>query len=75
MCVGVAPCLPHFGVSVFRCSTAVCCTSGLTLVVTTVQWMSVNLSLLWSEFAETYERRFDLLLQVLITHGLSPKFV
>ena len=31
----------------------------------------VTLNLLWSEFAETNERRFDLLLQILITHWLS----
>ena len=33
--------------------------------------MIVTLKLLWSEFAETNERGFDLLLQILITHRLS----
>ena len=33
--------------------------------------MIVTLNLLWSEFAETNERGFDLLLKVLITHWLS----
>ena len=32
--------------------------------------MIVSLNLLWSEFAETNERGFDLLLQILITHRL-----
>ena len=31
----------------------------------------LSLNLLWSEFAETNDRRFDLRLQVLITHWLS----
>ena len=31
----------------------------------------VIFNLLWSEFVETNERRFDLLLQILITNGLS----
>ena len=33
--------------------------------------MIVTLNLLWSEFANTNERRFDLLLQILITYWLS----
>ena len=32
--------------------------------------LKVIFNLLWSEFAETNERRFDLLLQILITHWL-----
>ena len=35
--------------------------------------MVVTLNLLWSEFAETNERRFDLLLQILITHCLRDQ--